>query len=700
MKSFIQASLPEKYNLFSGFAKTFWPDLDSMSTQRRLIGAGDVFTVLYTIPLALIGMVWLVYSTDLVLIRENFIFLVFNFGLLVLFSKLSFFTIVQIRTDRYGSSEDSFASMIQWAAVFLLGPSALWISVIYNTADFIINWRNSSSEIRRWSLLRTLTLGIAINTFAFLVGIQIFELVGGSYPLLDLSLTTISQGFIALSSEFIVVLLIVSGYLLYHIGVQKILAEDEDIKPMVRFFLIAIVLPYLSHPFSILLAGLLVDHGYAVYIFLLMGLIMVAYLARRLSFTAEKNRQQSNQLEKLERLGRDLLEVIPNVQSLPEILEKNIPGMFPSGRISIWISPDNTLLNFPLDWEGLQDNAWEWILEENRPRSFTAKEDLPWDPGGSEHLATTITQIRESDTGRAIGGIVLELRALAQSWDKKALRNLFPALQALADQISSTIQQTEVFEQSLDFQQISQELKLAGQIQASFLPNVFPSIKGWQLAVTLLPARETSGDFFDVFELSEGRLGILVADVADKGVGSALYMALSRTLIRTYAEEYDAEPDVVFYAANNRLLKDARANLFVTSFYGILDPVAGKLTYCNAGHNPPILFRAMGDFEMVLLQRTGIAIGITENSTWSMETIDITPGDVLLLYTDGIPDAQDEDGDFFDDDRIIDITQANSRKFAHEIQAEIIEEVQKFSGNAPQTDDITLMVLKRNENSN
>jgi serine phosphatase RsbU (regulator of sigma subunit) len=666
-----------------------------MATQRRLVGAGDVLTVLYTLPLAILGTLWLIYSTDLSIIRDNFLFLLLNFGLFFLFSRLSFFTIVEIRSDRYGSTEDSFASMILWSAVFLLGPSALWVGVIYNTIDFIKNRRLSTSKAQHWSILRTLTVAIAINTFAYLGAIEIFELVGGAFPLSSLSIVTILQGFVALASEFLGVLIITSGYLIYHIGVQRIVAETEDIKPMVRFFLIAIGLPFLSNPFSILLSGLLITNGFAIYTFLLIGLILVAYIARRLSFTAENSRQQSRQLEKLEKLGRDLLEVIPDVSSLPDILENNVPGMFSSGRIAIWISPDITLLKFPSDWSGVPETAWEWIMDQSRPRSFTVSEDLPWMEENTNHLATVTTPILRSDSGRAIGGIALEMRALAQTWDKNTLRNLFPALQSLADQISSTLQQTQVYEQSLEFQQISQELQIAGQIQASFLPNIFPSIEGWQLAVTLLPARETSGDFFDVLELSGGRLGILVADVADKGVGSALYMALSRTLIRTYAEEYGAEPEVVFYAANNRLLKDARANLFVTTFYGILDPENGTLTYCNAGHNPPYLLKEADDESVISLQRTGIAIGIEENSTWTTESVAIDPGDILLLYTDGIPDAQDKDGDFFDEEAIIDITRANSGKFAHEIQSAIINSVQDFAGDAPQSDDITLMVLMR-----
>jgi serine phosphatase RsbU (regulator of sigma subunit) len=305
--------------------------------------------------------------------------------------------------------------------------------------------------------------------------------------------------------------------------------------------------------------------------------------------------------------------------------------------------------------------------------------------------------IFRTDSGRAIGGIVIELRALAQAWDKKSLRNLFPATQSLADQIASILQQAQAYEESLNYQQISQELKLAGQIQSSFLPNKFPPISGWQLAVTLLPARETSGDFFDVIQLSDERIGILVADVADKGVGSALYMALSRTLIRTYAEEYDAAPEVVFFAANNRLLKDAIANLFITTFYGILDPKEGTLTYCNAGHNPPYLIRNSDQDKVESLSRTGIAMGIESNTTWSAEIIIIDPGDVLLLYTDGIPDARDKDGDFFNDETIINIARNNAGRLAFEIQSSIIGEVQDFMADTPQDDDITLMVLVRDK---
>jgi len=242
---------------------------------------------------------------------------------------------------------------------------------------------------------------------------------------------------------------------------------------------------------------------------------------------------------------------------------------------------------------------------------------------------------------------------------------------------------------------MSQELALAGEVQTSFLPRELPDIPGWQLSVTLKPSRETSGDFYDVNHLPNGRLGILVADVVDKGVGAALYMALSWTLLRTYAVEYPTQPELVLGAVNRRILKDTNANQFVTVFYGILDPSTGTLVYGNAGHCPPYLISTQSGEEVQTLVRTGVPLGILEDETWEQGVVQLALGDVLVLYTDGITDAEDGTGTFFGQERLLGIVQANLGRSAQEMQDALMAEVREFVGDAPQFDDIALMVVVR-----
>ncbi len=254
--------------------------------------------------------------------------------------------------------------------------------------------------------------------------------------------------------------------------------------------------------------------------------------------------------------------------------------------------------------------------------------------------------------------------------------------------------------QVLAHQKVEQELALAWQIQASFLPDVLPDVPGWQLTATLEPARETSGDFYDLIPLANGRLGIVIADVAGKGMGAALYMAVSRTLIHIYAVEYDTQPELAFGAANGRILTDTHADLFVTVFYGILDPVAGTLTYCNAGHNPPYLLSARNGDAVQTLVRTGIPLGIFDDMTWEQRTVHLAPGDMLVLYTDGVTEAQNAQETFFGKERLLEVVRTNLGQPAQNVQNALLAEVHEFVGDAPQFDDITLMVIVRSATSN
>jgi sigma-B regulation protein RsbU (phosphoserine phosphatase) len=254
---------------------------------------------------------------------------------------------------------------------------------------------------------------------------------------------------------------------------------------------------------------------------------------------------------------------------------------------------------------------------------------------------------------------------------------------------------TDIYAQALAYQKDAQELAQAGKIQASFLPEEVPYIPGWQLAASLTPAKETSGDFYDFIHLPEGRLGIVIADVADKGAAAALYMTSSRTLIHTFALEYPALPELVIGEANRRITIDTHEGLFITVFYGVLDPTSGTLVYCNAGHNPPFLLRAQGDTEVQSLTRTGVPLGIVEETNWEQRTLQLSQGDVLVFYTDGVTDAQNSQESFFGMERLLASIQSNSGGAAQYIHDAIRTDLHEFAGGTPQFDDITLVILVR-----
>jgi DNA-binding NarL/FixJ family response regulator len=242
---------------------------------------------------------------------------------------------------------------------------------------------------------------------------------------------------------------------------------------------------------------------------------------------------------------------------------------------------------------------------------------------------------------------------------------------------------------------LNQELALAGKIQADLLPANPPQLHGWELAAILEPARETSGDFFDFIPLANGNWGIVIADVSDKGMGAALFMALCSTLIRTYATHYPALPALAISTVNDRILTDSRGDMFVTVFYGVLEPDTGRLRYVNAGHNPPYLFSFKKSKPVESLAKTGMALGVLPDAHWEQKMIKFTPGDLLLLYTDGVTEAQDKAGRFFGQDRLLKIARALHGRSAAEVQDTVLTEIDCFCGEASQADDIALMTIVR-----
>lgn len=243
---------------------------------------------------------------------------------------------------------------------------------------------------------------------------------------------------------------------------------------------------------------------------------------------------------------------------------------------------------------------------------------------------------------------------------------------------------------------VVQELAQAGQMQARILPDKPPSLPGWDIAARLMPARETSGDLYDFIPISDNKWGFLVADVADKGMGAALVMSMASTLFRSYAGRHVTLPAIALDSVNARLHSDTRGGVFLSAFLGILEPHTGRMRYANAGHPPPIHIRQQRNGRTIeRLERTGMVLGVLENYHWKQKMVEIGHEDVLVLYTDGVLDAQNEHGSFFEIERLEEIVWQHSARPADEILNAVLEAVQGFTQQEASIDDQAVVVMRR-----
>jgi phosphoserine phosphatase RsbU/P len=271
-----------------------------------------------------------------------------------------------------------------------------------------------------------------------------------------------------------------------------------------------------------------------------------------------------------------------------------------------------------------------------------------------------------------------EFEELANSFNKMAAD-----LRSHIDELQRTTAEKERF---------ARELEIAKGIQQSFLPDSAPVIPRIELAARNVPALEVGGDFYDFIPIAQDRWGLVIADVSGKGVPAALFMALSRTLIRA-STMTNADPALSITQANRLICEDSKTSMFVTLFYAILDAKAMTLNYVNAGHNPPLLLQNASP-DVRLLKAKGIALGVIDEIELQSVRVDLKPGDVLVLYTDGVTEAINALEEEFGEERLLRIITENRNRPAQEILDQILSEITAFAGDRPQYDDITLMVLR------
>ncbi len=266
-------------------------------------------------------------------------------------------------------------------------------------------------------------------------------------------------------------------------------------------------------------------------------------------------------------------------------------------------------------------------------------------------------------------------------------------LSTIGGSAAIAIENARLYQVAVEKGRIERELQVARQVQSSLIPRETPRIPGWDFAALWQPAREVSGDFYDFIPADGRQLGMVIADVSDKGMGAALFMALTRSIIR--ASLLPARTPAQGITQANRLIcSDAADGMFVTLCYTQLDPTSGKIVCVNAGHNPPLLCRAKQD-QLLELERTGIALGIDEALKFEQRHVRLERGDLVLLYTDGVTEATDARGELFEEMRLRQIILEHRSRTATDIVATLQQALAGFIGSAPQFDDITVVVAKR-----
>jgi phosphoserine phosphatase RsbU/P len=240
-------------------------------------------------------------------------------------------------------------------------------------------------------------------------------------------------------------------------------------------------------------------------------------------------------------------------------------------------------------------------------------------------------------------------------------------------------------------ERMEQELELAREIQRTFLPDHLPSLPGWDLDVRWQPARQVAGDFYDILLLDENRLGIVIADVADKGMPAALFMTLIRTLIRAAAKEHTS-PAAVLKEVNELLVPDIKNGMFVTVFYAVINMESGMVKYANAGHNPPVI-RHSSSQTLVELRRTSVALGVFDDIEVEEGEVVLGLGDWIFLYTDGVTEAFSIDEEIFGTSRLFELLINNEYSSSKAILDMIDKSIHEFIKGVDLSDDITIAAI-------
>ncbi len=334
----------------------------------------------------------------------------------------------------------------------------------------------------------------------------------------------------------------------------------------------------------------------------------------------------------------------------------------------------------PHEWAN--EAFWEILASLDEPLRIDQEAHGPFARYGLQ----AVVPIRKENVTHGFMGLGARPSAQSFSGDELAFAS------ALANQAIVALENAWLIEETIEKRRLEEELAIASNIQSRLFPKRLPEISGYDLAARSIPTRHIGGDYYDAIELGDGRILIAIADVSGKGIPAALLMSNVQASLRALC---GPTMDLPANAAriNDIIYANTDFNKYATFFYGILDPSTHSFVYTNAGHNPPILLRASDEIET--LDAGGLPVGLMPGSGYDGATVEIGPGDVLVMYTDGVTEAANTENQEFDTPRLEALTREGASGTVATLLDRVYDEVALFTTGMPQGDDITMMILKR-----
>lgn len=411
---------------------------------------------------------------------------------------------------------------------------------------------------------------------------------------------------------------------------------------------------------------------------------------------AEESQEGSRHMQALISAGRELATHLPLEKLFDLILDLSVEAAGAERGVLMTLE-DRELQVRSARGQGLRISSHVRDLVMRERRSLLVR-DAMMDAALASRDSIVTSQIRSmmavplQTEDRVIGLIYLDSSHFVKEFTKQDLS----LLTVMANMAAVRIENARLAEVEQAERLRARELEHAAMIQRSMLPSQFPPFPertDFELHAAMVPAKEVGGDLFDFFLLDQDRLGFVVGDVSGKGVPAALFMAIARTLLRA-AAHHEASPGACLTYMNQSLVEQQASGMFVTLFYGILNLRTGALEYSNAGHSPPYAFSASGE-KRALEDRCGPMLGIFEGFKYATRNTKILAGEGVLVYTDGVTEAHNKSGEFYENSRLEAYLESHAAGPVEELVRGLHAEVERFEAGAPRADDMTVLAVRR-----